>query len=72
MEPLDLIWVGRQVCGSEKEENSIEVVLEKTKRRSKVFNKLDQLLNCSLQCHLFEAVKGACLNHDVCWLVGER
>ena len=33
--------------------HSIEVVLENTKRRSKVrFNELYPLFNCSLQCHL--------------------
>ena len=37
----------RRVCGSDTQENSIEVVQESTKRRSKVrFNELYPLLNC--------------------------
>ena len=51
----------RQVCGSDKQENSIQVMCKSTRRRSKVrFNKLCQFLNCSLQCHLSKRGEGAC------------
>ena len=31
MKPLDLIWVDRQVCGSDSQENSIEIVRKRVK-----------------------------------------
>ena len=59
MKPLDLIWVDtdKSVDSTLKKIRS-SCVRENTKRRSTVrFNELCQLLSCSLQCSLLEAVK---------------
>ena len=53
LKPLELILGGhRQVCGSDTQENSIDVLRKRIQNGKVSFNEPYQLLTCSLQCHL--------------------
>ena len=66
MKPLDLIWLDTQVCGSDTQENSIEVVCERIQNEEAWYDSTSFARFSIVLCNATSrSCEGACLHHDV-------